>query len=64
MAGPTRIEAQGIENTGEDIHVERRFSEIMPNEKRARVFRRVEPSPRLKKHPQDRQEGPKSRDEG
>jgi len=41
----TCVEAKEIENAGEDVHVEGRFSEIVPSEKGTGVFRWVESSP-------------------
>lgn len=40
----TCIKAKEIENAGEDVHVEGRFSKIVPGEKGAGAFRRVESS--------------------
>ena len=37
----TRIKAKEVENTGEDVHVEGRFSKIVPSEKGAGVPGRV-----------------------
>ena len=41
----TRVEAQEIEDAGEDVHIEGGFPEIMPSEKGSSVPRRVEPAP-------------------
>ena len=41
----TRVEAQEIEDTAKGVHVECGFFEIIPSEKGASMFGRIEPSP-------------------
>ena len=42
--GPTCKETQEDKDTAKDVHIERRFFEIVPREEGSSISRRIEPS--------------------